>query len=536
VGLSDVEALVADGFIDAWVDQSWAGAWEDVPTRASKTTGWTYHLAYILIHRAQIEGGNRRRAARAAGLDRCRHYVLHGMFDAYEGFDTIHKVPGKLKWGVYAYAMAALVRRGGELVFSDGHYISWANSYSYVTGSVTIFYSYCTHHTVLTIHHTPYAIHHTLITQVTNPLDDDSYLDRPTGLLTCTDVAWLAGVLDGADASVASVRNIAGPTMAYDRGSLVDLMRYRPDDNANEWVDEQVGLVLKYGMPLLKVMRLEDGIEPLEHPDGVFLSVPTTVSAVLVANLSALAKSGAPVVLLGRCDQIATALLAMAGVECQGDTILPAHYGGASIPGITGSINVSLGRRANVRVLEGTKALATLDNGDVFMTKSVGGVVYAQLNDYTHPVTSNLAVTNYGHGTPHFVLAANAKCRSLQVVGGMDQTQPVTLHMWSQQDGTLVILAGNLEGNFCGGIACSVPTALTSRSVTVAVDTGAVARSWVFYSQDPAVLPQLKPLAIGPVEVQIDLPFASSRIYFLKPVPNSTGLLFRRIRLKLFGN
>ena len=45
VGLSDVEALVGDGFIDAYVDQSWAGAWEDVPTRASKTTGWTHHLA-----------------------------------------------------------------------------------------------------------------------------------------------------------------------------------------------------------------------------------------------------------------------------------------------------------------------------------------------------------------------------------------------------------------------------------------------------------------------------------------------------------
>ena len=84
VGLSDVEALVGDGFIDAYVDQSWAGAWEDVPTRASKTTGWTHHLAYILVHRAQIEGGNRRR--RAAGItSRCRHYVLLGTFDAYEG-------------------------------------------------------------------------------------------------------------------------------------------------------------------------------------------------------------------------------------------------------------------------------------------------------------------------------------------------------------------------------------------------------------------------------------------------------------------
>ena len=87
--VQDVEQLVADGYMDAWVDQSWAGAWEDVPTRFGKSQGWTYQLLFILVRRAQIEGGNRRRPPGAA---KCKHLVLHGTFDAYEGFDTLHKV------------------------------------------------------------------------------------------------------------------------------------------------------------------------------------------------------------------------------------------------------------------------------------------------------------------------------------------------------------------------------------------------------------------------------------------------------------
>lgn len=213
VALSDLEQVVADGYIDAWVDQSWAGAMEDVPTRKSKTLGWTFHLSYILVHRAQIEGGNRRRRP---SVPRCKHYVLHGMFDAYEGFDTIHKVPLKMQWGVWAFSHAALVRPGGQLVFADGHYLSWANSYSFVTGSLA------------------------------NPLDDDSYLDRPTGLLTATDITWLCMLLSAVDNSVTNTRHLAGPTAVYDRSALEAVMASSPDDNVNEWLDEQLAIIIKY--------------------------------------------------------------------------------------------------------------------------------------------------------------------------------------------------------------------------------------------------------------------------------------------------
>ena len=70
--------------------------------------------------------------------------LSHTLEHRYEGFDTIHKVPSKLQWGVWAYTLAALVRPGGELWFADGHYLSWANSYSCVTSNYSsILFSCC---------------------------------------------------------------------------------------------------------------------------------------------------------------------------------------------------------------------------------------------------------------------------------------------------------------------------------------------------------------------------------------------------------
>ena len=95
-----------------------------------------------------------------------------------------------------------------------------------------------------------------------------------------------------------------------------------------------------------------------------------------------------------------------------------------------------------------------------------------QILDYTSLVKSNPEMQNYGHATPNFVLARQMQCNSLRVVDGMDETQPVIVHMWREGPGKFVVLAGNLEGNNCAGLPCSVPTALSSRTVTVSIDTG----------------------------------------------------------------
>lgn len=111
-----VKALVANGSMDGWVDQSWAGAWENVAPRHTLSLGWTYQLGYILAHRAMVEAGNR---ARPAQLPWCRHYTLHGTFDAYEDWSTINTAPGSLRWGLWAYSAAAY-DNGTGLQLSDG--------------------------------------------------------------------------------------------------------------------------------------------------------------------------------------------------------------------------------------------------------------------------------------------------------------------------------------------------------------------------------------------------------------------------------
>ena len=301
------------------------------------------------------------------------------------------------------------------------------------------------------------------------------------------------------------------------------------------------------------------------------ISVPAapSTSPELVANLSALATTGAPVVLLGRCDLVAAPLLALAGVECMcrtppstgaGNT-RPPYYGPATLllDGTVVNATVSIGPRCRAAVLpptdtrgrgRGGKALATLvgagGDGDVTMAKK-GSVTWAQLNDYTHPVSGRLQVSNYGTGTPHYLIATQNRWGLLQVMAGVDQTQPIALHAWSEHhagNGTgdvgstgsdgrlprLMVLAGNLEGNNCGaGSPCSVPTQLTPRSVTVALDTSGglvaaaargVGQRWLLRALDSSMSPRILTAAArggrgGQVTFVVDVPVASCRVYVL---------------------
>jgi hypothetical protein len=276
-------------------------------------------------------------------------------------------------------------------------------------------------------------------------------------------------------------------------------------------------------MPVMKISRIEDGIDPQKaYPDGVILSVPSVASAALLANVSSLARMGSPVVLLGRCDHIDPRLLALAGAQCKlSEGIESAFLGMASLRTSANSTtlpaNVSIGPYIPVAVAPSASALFKLANGQVLMTQR-GSVLYAQLNDYTRPVHSNLAVSNYGQATPHYCLAKAAQSRSIRVLNWMPQSQPVSIHMWRERD-KLIILAGNLEGNFCGGEPCSVPTDLTSRAFTMVVNLGlnSTQRQWLLNSRTGSGL-RPRVVRAGPtglLNVSIELSPLGSEVFEL---------------------
>jgi len=83
-----------------WVDQTWPGPGTKWRRHNSfwnnPALGWTYQLAYTLMHAAILAG------------TRVKHYPLVETFDAWESWDVLHTVPERLRWGIWAYSHASV--------------------------------------------------------------------------------------------------------------------------------------------------------------------------------------------------------------------------------------------------------------------------------------------------------------------------------------------------------------------------------------------------------------------------------------------
>jgi hypothetical protein len=236
----DLEAIAKQGYLDIWVDQTWAGAWNEVGIREGSfwnnpTLGWTYELAYMLTHAAILAD------------TKVRHYPLVETFDAWESWDVIHSAPEKLRWGIWAYSHAAVKTPHG-LKLPAGTYISWAN--------------------------------------------------QGQRLLSEKDVSYLAGNINAAVTDARQMTEVYGPTLVYSREAMQWQAEHAtPEHDVNEWMDEAMGSVMKWPVPVLSSTKLE--WLPQVTSDLFVVGTPSHLPAKQLASLEATIKKGQPVALVG---------------------------------------------------------------------------------------------------------------------------------------------------------------------------------------------------------------------------------------------
>ncbi|OGN80932.1 MAG: hypothetical protein A2X23_10710 [Chloroflexi bacterium GWC2_73_18] len=388
-GCVDLEAIVADGALDIFVDQTWGGAWQDWWDDLWK--GWTFQLAYLLGHAAQIEGGNAAREAR--GERPCRRYKLIETWDGWEPWDTLHDVPGKLAWACWAFAHAATVGPGGRLDVPGGTYISWMNDWN----------------------------------------------DR---LIGRREVAFLVRHLDAAERSAARLEAVYGPLLVYNRAGLLAKGEREPETNASEWIEDHVGMAMKWGAPVIAGTRPE--WLPSRWPEGAFLQLPVAGSAP--------GPIGGPRMAVGRADLLDPALLAEAGLAL-GEQRVPAGYrlGTPTSPDLPREERVHLPEHAELRA--GPAAWVGYASHGRPLLAGGDDVLVWQPPDLADPGNALIPRSQIGTVSP-YVEAYRAMARRAAAAGGVRVEpvaphEPVAVHCW-RSDGAVHVLAGNLESRWLG--------------------------------------------------------------------------------------
>ncbi len=387
VGCVDLEAIVGDGALDIFIDQTWGGAWQDWWDDLWK--GWTFQLAYLLGHGAQIRGGNVTRAAR--GGPACRHYKLIETWDGWEPWDTLHDVPGKLRWACWAFSHAAILDGERRLMTPEGTYISWLNDWN-------------------------------------------------GRLIGPAEVDWLARNLDAAEESAATLEAVYGPLLTYDREALLRKATNDPVGNGSEWIEDYVGMAVKWGAPIIAGTRIE--WLPSGWPEGAFVQLGSSPD-----RITAL---GGPVVVAGRADLLDPKLLAQAGLSLTGEHVNPGYrLGSPSSPDLPTEERIHLPEHAVLRAEEGTR-IAYASHG-LPLLAGRNGIFVWQPPDLADPGNPLIPRSQIGSCSPY--LEAYRLLYEETHVGIRVQPppahEPVAVALWKSA-GSLYVLVGNLESRWFG--------------------------------------------------------------------------------------
>jgi hypothetical protein len=398
VGCVDFESLIADSGIDIWIDQTWPGAWADFRSYLSKS--WTFQLSYLLVHRTMIEAANRRRDIP------CKHYHLVETWDAFEHWDTLHWVPDKLRWGIWAYSHAA-VRTPEGLRVPDGAYISWANNFK-----------------------------------------GDLWSDD--------DIRFIESSLTAAQRDAQAMEEVYGPQIVYHRKMMEWLMEEHPEWNVYEWIDEQAAWIMKWGVPCLSATRLE-WLDPERATECLLLQTPGLVGQEDKARLLELQQRGQPMLLIGRSDVLDPELLQLAGMQKGSKGMFETGFHKASFArsGDTEDLPewdwLILKPFHEIEPLRETEVLIEAEGMPLFGGNRRNRCYYWQPMDWLWPWNQEFGHRiQLGSVVPYVIVARKlqelSREQGLSYVQPMPAAEPFTMHLW-KSGGHIHVLLGNLEAD-----------------------------------------------------------------------------------------
>lgn len=402
----DLEQIAKQGHLDIFVDQTWAGAWNEVGVRQNDfwnnpTLGWTYQLAYTLMHGAILAD------------TRVRHYPLVETFDAWESWDTLHTVPERLRWGMWAYSHAAVKTPNG-LIMPHGSYISWAN--------------------------------------------------QGKRLLSTEDVDFLSSNLNAAVRDAARTKQVFGPTLVYSRSAMQwQIDHATKDSSIKEWIDEQAGSILKWQTPILSATRLE--WLPRVETELPIVQTPSHLQPAELNTLRDMIDRGHPMALFGSfAGGIDPQLLRLVGLrefersEAQASvhTAQPGEMTGVAVENIPASFPVrevldTAPATLIVKLQDFAKIIYSTGSSPNLILKNNAKqkLVLWDPPEFTTPGDQPLLQVWGGSSAPYVLAAAalNALERSagLLHVLTVDARQTGCMGAWKTADGKVHLLFGNLE-------------------------------------------------------------------------------------------
>lgn len=399
----DLEQIAKEGFLDAWIDQSWGAVWGE--NESNYQLGCTFQLAYILLHAAQL------------AHTPVRHYVLIATWDAWEPWDTIHAVPYKMQWEIWAYTHAAVKTPEGEKV-PRGMYFSWVN--------------------------------------------------HGDELWTTRDVALLAKTSEAATADALSMRETCGPTLVYNREFLRWLNHEHPNWLVKEFIDDHAGMLMKWRVPILSITRLEWLSQV--RSDMFIFQAPGHLDPDAAEAMLKLYRAGEPIAIISDPTYgIDPRLREILQPPC---TTLDQEWNleEAIIKTKVGSLTDNLPEQ--FKAWQGNYKLAQMPTwGIVSEGKGCPELILESTRErrwvwWNPPFFSPQQSRGKSDRSPlgglvpnvePYVLASRAVLKLLQDAGrspfdpSMLVERPLAAHYWRKKDGSLMLLLGNLERGIHGG-------------------------------------------------------------------------------------